>query len=620
MIPILYDTNEREFTSNGLGRLTDCISCKVTEELNGVYSCLFTYPVTGRLFSSITLGRIIGVTHDDTGDLQPFDIISYSKPINGIVTFNAVHVSYRLTRYITKKGSETVDRISRAFTMFDNAAPRDGLFHYMAPGLPYNGYMASTADGIPRSVREFIGGVEGSFLDTYGGEITWDKFIVKFTPRRGQDRNFTIRYGVNLTDYNEEADGSGTYTWAVPYWTDGETTVVGSEVHSGLTPYDRTTVRALNFSDKFEEEPTTTQLEELAAQTMQANQTNLPKRTIDVDFVRLQDLEGYENYSTLLTCELGDSVGVTFPAYNVSGTFRIVKTVYNVLTNRFDAMTLGALSTTLAEALGVGQNAIKASVGGASKVRTYFYGTCATGGGTAAKVVTCPEFTANDLAAGAVIYVDFTNANTVASPTLNVNSTGAKAIRRYGSTAPSTSAASSWNAGATVCLIYDGTYWNIEGWINTTYSSMTVAEYQAGTGATARLITPARLKGAITYWINETIADYVTEEGTASGWKYRKWNSGYIEAWYSGSITFSAAGTSIAGWYRSVENISLPSNLVFADDAVVQVTGAYSGRIFTSGGIKTNGTQFEAQILGATAMGAGAVSGWNVYIAGQARS
>lgn len=124
------------------------------------------------------------------------------------------------------------------------------------------------------------------------------------------------------------------------------------------------------------------------------------------------------------------------------------------------------------------------------------YGYCSTATATAAKVVTVSP-TVTSLTAGLIIAVKFQYANTVASPTLNVNSLGAKSIKRYGTTAPSTSAASSWNANSVVLLTYDGTYWMLADWNNTTYSGMSDAEYQAGTSTSNRLITPARLKAAI---------------------------------------------------------------------------------------------------------------------------
>ena len=124
------------------------------------------------------------------------------------------------------------------------------------------------------------------------------------------------------------------------------------------------------------------------------------------------------------------------------------------------------------------------------------YFTCSTASATAAKVATLVSgtFGASQLVTGAQILVKFSNANGVASPTLNANSTGAISIKRYSTTAPSTSAASSWNAGSVVCLIYDGTYWQMQGWVNTTYSGMTDAQVTAGTSTTNMLLTPARLK------------------------------------------------------------------------------------------------------------------------------
>lgn len=124
------------------------------------------------------------------------------------------------------------------------------------------------------------------------------------------------------------------------------------------------------------------------------------------------------------------------------------------------------------------------------------YGYCTTAAATVAKVVTVsPAVT--ELTTGLTIAVKFQYANTGSNPTLNVNSLGAKAIKRYGTTAAGTSAASNWNANSVVMLTYDGTYWMLVDWNNTTYSGMSDAEYQAGTSTTNRLITPARLKAAI---------------------------------------------------------------------------------------------------------------------------
>ena len=62
MIPILYDYAEKDFVTNGVGRLSDCISCVVTEERNGIYECEFEYPMDGAHFSEISIGLSIGTS------------------------------------------------------------------------------------------------------------------------------------------------------------------------------------------------------------------------------------------------------------------------------------------------------------------------------------------------------------------------------------------------------------------------------------------------------------------------------------------------------------------------------------------------------------------------------
>lgn len=353
MIPILYESTETAFASNGLGRLRDCIDCKCSEERNGIFECDFEYPVDGANFDLIQCGRIIGVTHDETGDVEPFDIVSYSKPISGVVSFHAVHISYR-QRGIVARGTN-INSLADAFAVLTSSAQPSNPFTYSAD-FTSSAY-ASSFDGTPRSVRQFLGGIEGSILDAYGGEYEFDRFRVILHRSRGQVRDFVIRYGVNLLDYKDDTDYSETYTSCVPYWHGNDNgqdvTVVGSRVDLGGTAYNGQNVcAALDLSDKFQDKPTASQLEALALSLMQSKQTNLPAQNIAVDFVRLQDM-GYEGLYTLLQCNLCDSIKVEFPRYGMSGTYKIVKTVWDVLEDKYDSMELGQLSTTLAEALGI---------------------------------------------------------------------------------------------------------------------------------------------------------------------------------------------------------------------------------------------------------------------------
>lgn len=359
MIPIIFDTNETGFTTNGLGRLRDCISCTVTEERNGIYECDFEYPVGGQNYEKLKCGRVVGVTHNEAGDIQPFDIVSYTKPLNGIVSFHAVHISYRQS-YITVKTSKGINSILDAFNMLRNGEP-ENPFVYQTDKTS-TGYLGA-ADGSPRTVKELLGGIEGSILDAYGGEYEFDKYLVRLHDARGEKRDFSVRYGVNMTDYNDETDISETYNSVIPYWTDNEKFVIGDIVTNGETVTGRNECIPLDVSDKFESKPTKAQVQQMAQTLLQKTRPYLPAQSIKVSFVRLQDL-GESGMDNLLKCNLCDTIGVEFPAYGMTGSYKIVQVEWNVLENRYESMELGSLSTTLSEALGVSTGSVSTPLGG----------------------------------------------------------------------------------------------------------------------------------------------------------------------------------------------------------------------------------------------------------------
>ena len=353
MTPILFESSATQFNTNGICRLRDVLTCTVTEERNGVFECDFTYPVNGANFEEIMCGRIVGVIHSDEGDIQPFEIVSMSRPLNGIVSFHAVHISYRQSQ-ITVAGSN-INSLAEAFALLETAEPSNPFTYWT--DKTNTGYLAA-ADGTPRSVRQMLGGVEGSILDAYGGEYEWDGFTVKLWESRGQTRDFAIRYGVNLLEYSDETDYQGTFTSCTAFWknTDGEIVTATATLQD--TGYNGRDIRVpLDLSDKFEEKPTAADLQAAALVYMRRNQTQVLSQNIKVDFVRLEELGEFDQFENLLACNLCDRVKVIFPMYNVEADFKIVRTVWDVIKGRYTEMELGNLSQSLAEALGVSSSA-----------------------------------------------------------------------------------------------------------------------------------------------------------------------------------------------------------------------------------------------------------------------
>lgn len=354
MIPILYSASETSFVSNGIARLIDCVSCKVEEQRNGEYKCEFQYPVYGAHYEDIQDGCIILATHDNTGDMQPFDIYHHTAPIDGIVTFYASHISYRLNG-IPVKPFKTTTNIAAAMA---------GLKTNSIGTNPFTLSTDKTTTGEfeitkPSSLRAMLGGTEGSLLDTFGtGEYEWNKFAVTLHARRGIDTDVQIRYGKNLSDIERDVDYINAYNAVVPFWAGTEDQEVGEETISvdvlvtlpewvlyaeGVTPYNgRNTIIPLDMSDQFEEKPTVESLRTAAQTYINTSEAWLPSDNIKVDFVQLWQTEEYKDYAPLQAVNLTDTVTVIYPKLGINGIrSKVITTVYDTLLDRYEEIELG---------------------------------------------------------------------------------------------------------------------------------------------------------------------------------------------------------------------------------------------------------------------------------------
>ena len=140
------------------------------------------------------------------------------------------------------------------------------------------------------------------------------------------------------------------------------------------------------------------------------------------------------------------------------------------------------------------------------------YATCGDLASTASKVATIVSGSLTELNEGDQVIVKFTSANTASTPTLKIGNTDAKTIKRYGTTSPSTSTETSWNAGSCILFIYDGTYWQMVGWLNTTYSEISESAITTPTNSSGGLISGRRAKKAVSFY--ESLTD-VTVDGTS---------------------------------------------------------------------------------------------------------
>ena len=348
MIPILYSKSETQFLSNGLGRLTECISCDVTEERNGIYECEFQYPVTGRFCKEMMEnGGVISVTHDNHGDRQAFDIYKFSAPIDGIVTFNAHHISYRLNGIVVTpfEASSCAGALQAIATHSANTNP----FTFTTDKSVTAPYILN----VPANARGLLAGNSGSILDIYGtGEYEFDMFTVNLHLHRGQNSGATIRYGKNLTDIVNILDKSEIYNAIAPYWTDGENTVTLPEVYMAVAGATDIICVPVDLTADFEEKPSVSDLRDDADRYLSNINPTLAHSNITIDFEALWQTTEYEDVAVLQAIGLCDTVSIYFPAIGVTqASAKAIKTVYDSLRDKYKSIEFGDPQTTLAESI-----------------------------------------------------------------------------------------------------------------------------------------------------------------------------------------------------------------------------------------------------------------------------
>ena len=284
MIPILYSPTTTSFTTGGIGKLIDAGSCIVTEERNGSYELEMTYPITGHLYDEIKQRSIIFAKPSPAQSEQPFRVYRITKPLNKVVTIYAAHISYDLSGIPVKN-----------FTSQSVQAALTALTTSSVISNPFTFWSDKTNSGVmeietPTPCRTILSNI----LDVYGGEYEFDKYTVKLHSLRGFDNGVSIKYGKNLTDLEQDENCSNVYTGVLPYWTGNETTISGSVVNAPGT-YDFTRILPVDFTSDFEEQPSTTQLDNAATNYISANNIGIPEVNLTVSFVHLNQTEEYKN-------------------------------------------------------------------------------------------------------------------------------------------------------------------------------------------------------------------------------------------------------------------------------------------------------------------------------------
>ena len=362
MIPVLYKADATSFTSFGIGTLADTISCEVTEERNGAYECVLKYPITGSFYKEIRKERLIKAKPNDTSKPQAFRIYRIAKPLNGIVTIYAQHLSYDLTNIATPAWESSPITPQLAIEHVFDAALTPHNFTFQTD---YTQAKAFTVDR-PKSLRSVLGGSAGSLISLWGGEFEWDNYKVIHHQGRGISTGVVIEYGKNLTKLEQDTDITSVYTDLLPYAVisdmDGNETVV--TLSEQILPITETTLvqrKTLikDFTDSFGMDDVITEeaLRAKAEKYIENNPLGTESPSLTISFEPLWKQPEYA--AVLERVSLCDRLTIKHTALGVQATAKVIKTVYDSLAEKYVSITLGSVRSTLVDAVTDTQSTIQ---------------------------------------------------------------------------------------------------------------------------------------------------------------------------------------------------------------------------------------------------------------------
>ena len=355
MRPILYEQNERVFDTNGMGILYDAISAEVTEVRNAEFELELKYPVGGEWAQALTQNRYILVKPNDYDEPHAFRIYEIEKEADSNqITVKGVTKTDELSGNVIKPLSIKSATPSAAWEQLKRVAVDPIEYNFIS-----DIQTSKDTNMDIRNVLNAIAGEEGSFIDTWGGEIKRTNNTIYLYSKRGKDHVTTIRPRKNLKNVKVKSSMAGKFTRILPYVTftpegenEAEQVIYGDIIKS--PHYDDYFVKRivpLDLSSEFNDSSTHKEGEETKKKaptpaqvtakaqsyfTSKNKDADKPDLSVEVEMIPLQDSTEWDRriIQALEKIQLCDTVDVYVPKIDCDVTVKVRKIVYDVLRER----------------------------------------------------------------------------------------------------------------------------------------------------------------------------------------------------------------------------------------------------------------------------------------------
>ncbi|EGO2738952.1 TPA: peptidoglycan DD-metalloendopeptidase family protein [Enterococcus faecalis] len=345
LIPVIFKPGEKDFSTNGLGRLVDATRCEITEEANGKYELEMDYPAISRFSDYFENGYQIKAKPNDLEEYHIFEIKQTFKDTftNSIViyaqsrTYKLGNRQVRLVTVDNRNGAEAMKLIEQNMD-----EPCDIKLY-----SDINTASSTTFEA--RNVLNCIAGEQGSLLQYWGGEIKREPFKLSLLRRRGRDNVGTVRYGKDLKGLTIKFDWQSIVTKVLPFaelqsGADGTSQrIYGNAVKSEyISKYPDVYAQYIQFTED-------QGVKDLASLNKVASKyfttlypgSDKPKVSIELEIEKLTDSEEAKEFAKMRNYNLFDTFTVYHKLYDIDIQTKVTGIVYDALAEKTIKITAG---------------------------------------------------------------------------------------------------------------------------------------------------------------------------------------------------------------------------------------------------------------------------------------
>ena len=340
----IYIKSNNNFGFNGDMALKPYL-CDLEVELNGMIEVTLehTYDKEGR-WKYIEKDNLLRVPYPFKKERQLFYIYDIDKGMTGIKC-KARHIFFDLAsevlvdcRPTNCNGEEALNKIlsSTDFIGHSNIASINTA-HYIRKHI---------------SNEVLISEDENSFINKWGGELDVDNFNVYLNERVGLDNGITFKYSKDLINLNENSNIDDIVTRILPVGFDGITLPEVYVESPLINSFRKVRTKVIKFEDikvkeKSDDEDGYDTLEQAQEALREACKKlfneGLDKLLLqlDLEVTKLENTLKYEQFKDIMTVGLGDTVGVEHLDIGINVKTRVIKFIYDCISEKFKSITLG---------------------------------------------------------------------------------------------------------------------------------------------------------------------------------------------------------------------------------------------------------------------------------------